>query len=72
LAFEDDRKRRKALDARVKEKGHTDVSPKRAPSMEIPPSSPTFTTQEQGQRLGGPSARRGFTNDDDDSVVAEQ
>ena len=65
LAFEDDRKRRKALDARLKQTGYADLLPKKTPTNATP-QSPTFTTQGEGATIGSPSARRGFVHEDDE------
>lgn len=72
LAFEDDRKRRKALDERMKATGYADVPPKKAPSVDITPTSPNLTTQTEGHILGGPLARRGFASEDDDAHVNDR
>ncbi|CAE6523176.1 unnamed protein product [Rhizoctonia solani] len=65
LAFEDDRKRRKALDERLKRDGYP-TTPSKPPTTTIPPASPQFSIQGEGQTLGSPSARRGFVHEDDD------
>ncbi|CAE6392283.1 unnamed protein product [Rhizoctonia solani] len=70
LAFEDDRKRRKALDERVKREGYPATPPK-APTAVVPPASPQFSIQGEGQTLSTPSARRGFVHESEDTTVTE-
>ncbi|CAE6455437.1 unnamed protein product [Rhizoctonia solani] len=70
LAFEDDRKRRKALDERMKREGYP-TTPTKAPTTVIPPASPRFSIQGEGQTLGTPSARRGFVHEGEDATVAD-
>jgi hypothetical protein len=56
----------------MKERGQAPMSPMRPASKQVIPQSPEFSVQGPGEILGGPSARRGFTNEDDDTVVAEE
>ncbi|CAE6454173.1 unnamed protein product [Rhizoctonia solani] len=70
LAFEDDRKRRKALDERMKKDGYP-TTPSKAPTTIVPPASPRFSIQGEGQTIGAPSARRGFMHEGDDATVAD-
>ncbi|CAE6408902.1 unnamed protein product [Rhizoctonia solani] len=70
LAFEDDRKRRKALDERLKRDGYP-TTPSKVPTAVIPPASPEFSIQGEGQTLGAPSARRGFVHEDEDRATTE-
>ena len=72
LAFEDDRKARRLLDARMKQSGSAPSSPMRHAPVATIPQSPTFKTQGSGEVLGGPSSRRGFTGEGDDTVVSEE
>jgi len=72
LAFEDDRKARRLLDARMKERGHAPMSPMKPAPVTTMPQSPTSKTQGPGELLGGPSTRRGFTGEGDDTVVSEE
>ncbi|KAG9101601.1 hypothetical protein FS749_005481 [Ceratobasidium sp. UAMH 11750] len=66
LAFEDDRKAKKLLDARMK--SQPPMSPMRPPPPN-PPESPQFKTQGAGETLGGPTSRRGFTGEGEDTTV---
>ncbi|KAG8747551.1 hypothetical protein FRC10_000687 [Ceratobasidium sp. 414] len=66
LAFEDDRKTKKLLDARMKVQ--PPMSPMRPVSSPDPPQSPQFKTQGPGETLGGPSPRRGFTGEGEDTM----
>ncbi|KAJ1308650.1 hypothetical protein OPQ81_004344 [Rhizoctonia solani] len=68
LAFEDDRKRRKALDERMKKEGYPTTPPK-AQTAPVPPASPKFSIQGEGRTLGAPSTRRGFVHEGDDAAV---
>ncbi|CAE7124474.1 unnamed protein product [Rhizoctonia solani] len=70
LAYEDDRKRRKALDERMKKEGYP-TTPSKAPTATVPPASPQFSIQGEGHTLGSPSARRGFVHEDNDTTVAD-
>ncbi|CUA70190.1 hypothetical protein RSOLAG22IIIB_00540 [Rhizoctonia solani] len=70
LAFEDDRKRRKALDERMKRDGYP-TTPVKAPTATVPPASPVFSIQGEGQTLGTPSTRRGFVHEGEDTTVAD-
>ncbi|KAF8607595.1 hypothetical protein BDV93DRAFT_541837 [Ceratobasidium sp. AG-I] len=72
LAFEDDRKTRRLLDARMKQSGSAPSSPMRHAPVATIPQSPTFQTQGSGEVLGGPSSRRGFIGEGDDIVVSEE
>ncbi|KAF8759987.1 PUB domain [Rhizoctonia solani] len=70
LAFEDDRKRRKALDQRMKQDGYP-TTPSKVPTTVVPPASPQFSIQGEGQTLGTASARRGFVHEDEDKTATE-
>ncbi|KAG8736255.1 hypothetical protein FRC12_017712 [Ceratobasidium sp. 428] len=67
LAFEDDRKTKRLLDARTKPA----MSPMRSTPAPDPPQSPQFKIQGPGETLAGPSPRRGFTGEDEDATVEE-
>ncbi|KAG9104476.1 hypothetical protein FRC06_002132 [Ceratobasidium sp. 370] len=69
LAFEDDRKTKKLLDARMKTQ--PPMSPMRSAPSPNPPQSPQFKTQGSGETLGGPSPRRGFTGEGEDTTVQD-
>ncbi|KDN50968.1 hypothetical protein RSAG8_00597, partial [Rhizoctonia solani AG-8 WAC10335] len=70
LAFEDDRKRRKALDERMKRDGYP-TTPSKAPTTTVPPASPKFSIQGEGQTVGTTSTRRGFVHEGEDATVAD-
>ncbi|QRV72774.1 PUB domain-containing protein [Ceratobasidium sp. AG-Ba] len=69
LAFEDDRKARKQLDARTK---HYPPMSLMRPASQKPPQSPVFRTQGPGEALAGPVPRQGFNQESEDTILNEE